>query len=142
MLYYEDFPVGEVTTFGAYAVTAEEIRAYGQAYDPGALGDEDTALAASPWHVCALLMKLMCEGFVLDSASQGSPGMERLEWHDPVRPGDVLGVRRTTLHARRSASRPGIGLVQFRFELHGGDGALKLLGENWVMIRTRAEDGQ
>ncbi|MFN0264460.1 dehydratase [Tepidamorphus sp. 3E244] len=140
MLFFEDFPKGEVTTFGALKVTADDIRAYAERYDPSVLDPGlpsfDGEPAASPWHVCAMMMKIICDNFILDTASVGAPGIERLEWDEPVRAGDVLHIRRTTLETRKSASRPGLGLVQFRFEVFAGE-TRKMVEDNWVMFTTR-----
>ena len=47
----------------------------------------------------------------------GAPGIDEVKWLQPLRPGTELSVRRTTLEARPSRSRPGMGLVKFLFEL-------------------------
>lgn len=138
MLHYEDFIVGETVSFGAYEVTAAEITAYATMYDPSALElAGDGKAVASAWHVCAIMMRMMCDGFILNATSMGAPGVEHLEWTDPVRSGDVLSMRRTVLAARRSKSRPGVGLVRFRFDVLDQTGTLKLSCENWVLLGAR-----
>ena len=52
-------------------------------------------------------MRMMCDAYLLDSASEGAPGIDEMRWLKPVRPGDRLSVRRTTLaRARVAVSRP------------------------------------
>jgi acyl dehydratase len=36
----------------------------------------------------------------------GSPGIEELRWHKPLRPGTQIRVRSTVLESRASKSRP------------------------------------
>ncbi len=52
------------------------------ASDTGAGG-----LFASGWHVCALLMRMLCDAYLVESACMGSPGIDSLKWRRPVRPG-------------------------------------------------------
>ena len=97
-LHWEDFPVGSVREFGAYRVTREEVLAFASAYDPQPFHLSDAAaesslfgrLAASGWHTCAMTMRMLCDGYLLESASLGSPGIDNLRWHKPVYPGDTL----------------------------------------------------
>ena len=130
MRHYEDFPVGEVVEFGDRLVTAQEIVAFASDWDPqpfhmdaeAAKDSQIGELIASGWHTAALLVRMMCDEFLLDSASQGGPGVEDIRWLKPVRPGDRLSVRRTTLAARPSRSRPEIGIVDFEFDVRNQSG--------------------
>jgi acyl dehydratase len=74
-------------------------------------------LIASGWHSGAMLMRIMCDAYLLDSASEGAPGVDEIRWVKPVRPGDRLRARHTTLSARTLRSRPGIGIVEFTYDL-------------------------
>ena len=124
-LYFEDFPVGEIVEFGDRAVTAEEIVEFAREFDPQPFHLDEAAaresmaggLIASGWHSAALMMRINCDEVFLRSSAQGSPGIDSIDWLKPVRPGDRLSVRRTTLGARPSRSRPDIGVVEMRFEL-------------------------
>jgi acyl dehydratase len=146
LFYFEDFPVGEVFEYGDRLVTAEEIVEFARQFDPqpfhldeaAARGTQAGGLIASGWQTACLLMRMSCDGFVLRTASQGAPGMEELNWVKPVRPGDRLRARRTTLSARVSRSRPEIGLVGFQFEVLNQDGETVMTQKNVMMIRRRA----
>lgn len=124
-IYWEDFVQGDVKTFGSHEVTVEEITSFAREFDPQPMHLDPAAgaasmlggLAASGWHSCAIIMRLICDGFLLRSAGMGSPGVQETKWLEPVRPGDVLTLRRTVLESRSSKSRPDMGLVTFRFEL-------------------------
>ncbi len=125
LLHFEDFSPGEICEYGDRLVTAEEIVAFAREFDPQPFHLDDDAgrhsqaggLIASGWHTAALLMRMNCDEFLLRCASQGAPGTDELNWLKPVRPGDRLRVRRTTLSARPSNSRPQTGLVELLFEV-------------------------
>jgi len=144
-LHWEDFVVGSVAEFGPRLVTREEIIAFAAEFDPQPMHmDEDFAratmlggLAASGWHTCAIGMRLIADGFMSDSSSVGSPGIDEVRWHKPVRPGDRLTLRRTVLESRPLNSRPEWGLVRFRFELIDQAGELKMTQENINLFGRR-----
>jgi acyl dehydratase len=147
VLHFEDFPVGAVVVFGDKLVTAEEIVAFAREWDPqpfhvdaeAAKDSQIGELIASGWHTGCLLMRMMCDGYLLDSASEGAPGIDELRWQKPVRPGDRLGVRRTTLAARVSRSRPEIGIVDFQFEVLNQNGETVLFLKSAAFLRRRTE---
>jgi acyl dehydratase len=62
-------------------------------------------------------MRIIADGFVLDSSSMGSPGVDEVRWHKPLRPGTRIRVRSTVLESRPSNSRPEMGLTKFRYEV-------------------------
>lgn len=138
MLYWEDFTVGSVAEYGPRLVTREEIIAFAAEFDPQPMHmDEEFArttmlggLAASGWHTCAIGMRLIADGFILNAASMGSPGIDEVRWLKPVRPGDRLTLRRTILDSRPLNSRPDWGLVRFRFEMVNQAGELLMTQEN------------
>src|SRR6202453_1956120 len=148
ILYFEDFPVGEILEYGDRLVTAEEIVEFARQFDPqpfhldeaAARGTQAGGLIASGWQTASLLMRMNCDAFVLRMASQGAPGLEELNWVKPVRPGDRLRARRTTLSARVSRSRPEIGLVGFQFAVINQDGATVMTQKNVAMMGRRAAD--
>jgi acyl dehydratase len=145
MIHFEDFTPGDVRPFGSHRISKDEIIAFARRFDAQDFHIDETlakasfagGLIASGWHSCAILMRLIAEGFVLDAASRGGPGVEQVRWLLPVRPGDVLGVRRHTLAVKTSQSRPGMGLVQFRFDLLNQLGETVLEQTNWIMFGRR-----
>ena len=74
-------------------------------------------LAASGWHSCCILMRMIADGFILNSSSMGAPGVDEVKWLEPVRPGDRLKLRATVLETRASKSRPEMGFVSFLYEM-------------------------
>jgi acyl dehydratase len=146
-LYYEDFPPGETVEYGDTHVTAEAIVEFARQFDPQPFHLDEKAgrasmaggLIASGWHTTAMMMRMNCDGFLLRSASQGGPGVEEVKWLKPVRPGDRLRVRRSTLSSRLSRSRPSIGIVDFLFELFNGSGEIVMTQKNSMLILRRSE---
>jgi acyl dehydratase len=128
-LHWEDFVPGQVTEYGPREVTAEEIKAFAAEFDPQPMHlDEETArqsfvggLCASGWHTCAILMRIIADGFVLDSSSLGATGCPEVKWIAPVRPGDRLRVRVKILDTRASKSRPDLGFVDVRCDMLNAD---------------------
>ncbi|HEX9818292.1 MAG TPA: MaoC family dehydratase [Methylomirabilota bacterium] len=120
MLYFEDFPPGDVRESPARTVTREEMLAFAREFDPQPFHtDEDAAsatiyggLIASGWHTVAISMRLMWDAFLADAASLGSPGVDEVRWLKPVRPGDTLRARFTVVEAVPSRSKPDRGVVR------------------------------
>ena len=143
--YWEDFTVGSVREFGATPVSREAVIEFARQFDPQPFHLDDAAaeaslfgrLSASGWHTCAMAMRMMCDDYLLDAASLGSPGIEQLKWLKPVYPGDTLGMRLTVLESRLMSSRPQVGLVRSRWEVLNQQHALVLSMEGWGMFRRR-----
>ncbi len=124
-LHWEDFTQGQVTEYGPRLLTREEIIAFAAEFDPQPMHlDEEAAaagmfggLAASGWHSCCVLMRMITDGFIADASFMGAPGVEEVKWLAPIRPGERVRARATVLETRASRSRPDMGFVKFQFEL-------------------------
>jgi acyl dehydratase len=117
-LHHEDLAVGQPLAFGCKTVSAQEIIAFGRAFDPQPLHvEEGVGLCASGLHVCAMLMRMFCDGLLQRAASQGSPGVDEVRWMAPVRPGDALSARYTVQQKRDLASRSDVGIAKVLVEL-------------------------
>ena len=129
-LCWEDFEVGRTVPLGEKRVTREEIIAFAAEFDPQPFHLDEAAasgtmlggLAASGWHTCAMLMRMMCDGYLNEAHALGSPGLDEVKWQAPVRPGDVLSARYTCLEARESQSRPDVGICKILYEVFNQDG--------------------
>ena len=143
--FWEDFPVGNERPFGPLLVTREAVLAFAQAFDPQPFHLQDDAaaaslfgrLSASGWHTCAMAMRMMCDAYLLESSSLGSPGLEKIKWHLPVYPGDTLSGRTRVLEARPMSSRPTVGLLLSQWEVVKQDGNKVLTMEGWGMFGRR-----
>jgi len=144
-LYFEDFKPGLFGEFGPRLITREEIVAFAAEFDPQPMHlDEDAAretllhgLAASGWHTCGVMMRMLCDGFLLDSSSMGANAVDEVRWMKPVRPGDTLTLRFTVLETRASRSRPDIGFVTVLIEMINQTGTAVMTLKNALMFGTR-----
>jgi acyl dehydratase len=144
--YYEDFAPGMVIEHGPRPVTREEIVAFAAEFDPQPMHlDEEAArnsilggLAASGWHTCALLMRMACDSFVLDSNSMGAPGVDEVKWLKPLRPGTNITLRAEVLETRISKSRPERGFVKLRMDILDEDGAAIMMLTTSMIMAVRA----
>ncbi len=142
MKYWEDFQIGERAELGRHTFTEEEIVEFARRYDPQPFHvDAETAkhsafggLIASGWQTCAVGMRLMVEGYISQTVSLGSPGIDNIRWLKPVRPGDTVAYRRIVLESRASSTRKGVGLVKHRWEAVNQRGELVLTMEGWGMF--------
>jgi acyl dehydratase len=147
--YWEDFPVGLVREFGGMTLTKEEIVRFAKQYDPQPFHvDEEAArhtvfggLVASGWQTCSVAMRMMCDAYLLESASAGSPGIESIRWTVPVRPGDTLRLRLTVLEARVLKSKPHIGLVRNKWEMFNQQNEQVMHMEGYGMFLRRDHPG-
>ena len=145
LLYWEDFPPGDTLEIGSHTFREEEIIAFARQFDPQVFHTDPAAardssfggLIASGWHTCAIAMRLMVDAYVARSASLGSPGVDNIRWLAPVRAGDTITYRRVITSARPSASKPGVGLVQSRWEAVNQRGEMVMTMEGWSMFRRR-----
>ena len=150
-LHWEDFKPGAVAIYGPRLVTREEIVAFAAEFDPQPMHLDEAAasatllggLGASGWQICCLLMRMIADGFVLDSTSMGAPGIDEVRWLKPLRPGTQIRVRATVLDTRASNSRPEMGFVKFQYEvLDDQDAVLTTMVSSMMLVRREAGAAQ
>jgi acyl dehydratase len=121
-LYFEDFYVGQIFhSTGSAKVTAEEIKEFGQKYDPQPFHLDEAAgegsffkgLAASGWLTAAIVMRLRVQSIQVAGGMIGA-GVEEMRWTEPVRPGDTIRTEIEVVGARLSSSRKDYGVVRTR----------------------------
>jgi acyl dehydratase len=123
--YWDDFTPGWTFESESRSLSAEDIKRFAREYDPQLFHTDQEAakstpfggLIASGWQTCGVMMRLMCDGYLVDSACLGSPGLEELRWLKPVRPGDALRLRAEVLEQTPSQKQPNRGTVKFRWEV-------------------------
>ena len=123
--YFEDYIEGDVHRFGTIAVEADEIIAFAKRFDPQVFHTDPEAakqtpfggLIASGWHTAGLMMRLYVEHYLTTVASLASPGLDKLRWLKPVRPGDILSMSVTVLKTMPSKSKPDRGAVTSLIEV-------------------------
>jgi acyl dehydratase len=144
---YEDFSVGEVVEAGPVLVTADAIKAFAAQFDPQPMhlhgGAPDAiigGLFASGMHTVCLNMRLLVDGFLRDTSSMGSPGVDEVRYLAPVRAGDSLTMRLEVTGLRPSASRADLGFLRFTSEMRNGSGT-PVLRITATLIFARREAG-
>lgn len=144
-IHFEDFHVGETIEMGRRTVDRDEVIAFARDFDPQPFHVDEAAakasmfggLIASGWHTVAMVMRMMCDSYLLDAASLGSPGVDHVKWLKPVRPGDTIRANRTILEARASRSKPEVGIVKSRWEVYNQDDELVMTMEGYGMFSVR-----
>ncbi|HEY0220200.1 MAG TPA: MaoC family dehydratase [Afipia sp.] len=141
----EDFPAGHFGTFGPYYVSRDDIIAFAAEFDPQPMHLDDEAarlsmlqgLGGSGWHLCSIMMRMMCDGFLLRTACLGSPGVDEVRWLAPLRPGDNLTMDIEVVGNRVSASRQDRGLVQMANQVRNADGIVLLSSRFTIIVKCR-----
>ena len=121
-LYFEDFYVGQKFLSALSArVSAEEIKEFGQKYDPQPFHLDEAAgegsffkgLAASGWLTAAIVMRLRVQSVKVFGGMIGA-GVEEMRWTEPVRPNDTIRTEIEVVGIRHSTRRPDFGIVRTR----------------------------
>lgn len=142
---YEDLGEGVVIDLGTKVVRADEIIEFASEFDAQPFHLDEEAgkasilggLSASGWHTCSMFMRMLCDAVLLDSTSQGAPGIDHAKWKRPVLAGDTLSGKLTVLSSRLSRSKPGLGFVSWRAELVNQKGETVFELVNTCMFLTR-----
>jgi acyl dehydratase len=144
--WFEDFPVGMAVEIAGPTLTRESILEYARRYDPQSFHVDEKAgersmyggLIASGWHTVSLCMRMICDAYLLDAASLGSPGVNEVRWLKPVRPGDTIRLRMTVIEAKPSRSKPDRGTVLHRWEVLNQESDVVMTMEGYGMFRRRS----
>lgn len=123
---FNDFKVGMVISHPPVVVAEEEMLAFAKAYDPQWFHvDKEQAesgrwegLIGSGWLTCSIAMRMAVDAALADSESFGSPGLERLRWLAPVRPGDALRLEATVDSVRVSSRRDDLGIMRWTWRVY------------------------
>ena len=146
---FEDFRLGETWESPAVTVSADEIVAYGLAFDPQPMHTDPVAAAhgplgaliASGWHVAAISWREFHRAGGYGTTQVVGLGVDELRWHRPVCAGAVVVVQREVVELRPSASNPAHGIVRTRVSvrLQSGETAMTLMTAGRVPTRHGAE---
>ncbi|OAP38178.1 enoyl-CoA hydratase [Sinorhizobium glycinis] len=145
MLYFEDFTPGRRFDYRPVEMQAADMIAFAGEFDPQPMHLDEEAgrhsilggLSASGWHTSAIGMRMMIDAFLAHSSSQGSPGIDFMDWKKPVLAGDVISGFSLVLEARPSKSKPQIGFVKFRNEISNQSREPVAVSECSIMFRRR-----
>ncbi|MGQ0485904.1 MAG: MaoC family dehydratase, partial [Hyphomicrobiales bacterium] len=119
---------------------------YAREFDPQPFHIDEAAakasllgrLAASGWHSCAMLMRMMTDAYLGRAASMGSSGLDEVKWLKPVYAGETLTGKMTVLSKRVSAKRPELGILKCRWDLYNErlEKKLEQTGINFMSLRA------
>jgi acyl dehydratase len=128
--WFEDIEVGDRFPLGSHTFTQAEIVRFGTLYDPQYFHTDPEAakashfggLVASGWHTVAIGHRKMVDALFAEEqrlrglgeepgVSGPSPGVNRMDFKSPVRPGDTVAYALTVTGKRPSNSIPGWGLT-------------------------------
>jgi acyl dehydratase len=147
--YWEDFKVGDTSPMGEVVMDKADMIEFARRYDPQPFHIDEAAakesmfggLIASGWQTCSLVMRMMVDSYLRDSASLGSPGVDNVRWLKPVRPGDKIRAQRTVLETRASQSKPEMGVVKTRWEVFNQIDEMVMSMEGYGMFKRRDPGG-
>ncbi len=128
--WFEDIVIGEPFPLGSHDFTEAEIIRFGKLYDPQYFHVDPEAaksgpfggIVASGWHTIAVGHRHMVDGLDAESdrlrglgqepgVAGPSPGVDKVEFKLPVRPGDTITYGLVVTSKRPSNSLPGWGLL-------------------------------
>ena len=128
--WFEDIAIDEVFPLGSHDFTEAEIIRFGQLYDPQYFHVDPEAarhshfggLVASGWHTVSVGHRHMVDALFAEEdrlrslgeepgVSGPSPGVNKMEFKVPVRPGDRVTYTLVVTGKRASNSIPGWGLL-------------------------------
>lgn len=145
LYYWEDFVKGQTFECGPITISESQIIDFASQYDPQRFhvnkeAAEETqfkGLIASGWQTAAFMMRMVCDSFMVNSSSVGSPGIESLKWIKPIRPGDTLKTIVEILETRPLNSKPHLGMILSRWSCYNQNNELTTTIEAWNMFEKR-----
>lgn len=132
--YFEDFAMDQTFESQGLTLTEGAIIDFALTYDPQPFHIDKVAakashfggLIASGWQVAAIGFRLITQTGFLNGGGMGSPGLDGVRWHRPVRPGDTLHTTAVVTEIRPSSSRQDRGYVTLAFEILTQDDAVAM----------------
>jgi len=123
---FSEFRNGMVIQHSPVVLDEDEMLAFAKQYDPQWFHTDPEAarqgrwggLIGSGWLTCSLAMRMAVHAALADSESFGSPGVERIRWILPVRPGDALRLEITVDSVRVSSTRDDLGIVRWTWRMY------------------------
>lgn len=142
--YFEEFEQGHTYRYQVPGLTPEAIKAFAALYDPQRfhLDEEEAAnthfgqLAASGFQTQLMCFEPFCRAVLLDTYTEGSPGLDNLKWLRPWFPGETLDVAVTLAGKRLSSKRNDRGYLSF--VMTAETGGKPVMSIEWaVIVQTR-----
>lgn len=123
---FSEFRNGMVIHHEPVVLSQDEMLAFAKQYDPQWFHTDPAqakegrwgGLIGSGWLTCSLAMRMAVAAALHDSESFASPGVERVRWMLPVRPGDALRLEITVDSVRVSSSRDDLGIIRWTWRMY------------------------
>ncbi len=149
-LHFDDFQICDRFASGGLTVTERAIMDFARVYDQQPFHIDGHAasdgpfggLVASGIHTVTLSMALFFGLEIVQHAGLGSPGIDGIRWHHPLRPGDTIRITAEVTKLHPSRSRPDRGLVWMHHETINQADMVIMTAQVMHMLRRRpAADG-
>lgn len=126
---FSDFHSGMRIEHPPVVISEEEIIEFAKQYDPQwfhidrerAQNSRWGGLICSGWQTCSLAMRMAVHAALEGSESFGSPGVDKIRWMQPVRPGDAVRLEMHVDSVRRSESRSDLGIMRWTWKMFNQD---------------------
>ena len=146
MRYWDDIEIGETTRSSTMRVDEAAMVEFACKYDPQPFHTDRQAakeslfdgLIASGIYTAAL-WRLMDHEVSGDIAFICGVAWDEVKWRRPVRPGDLIYATSRCVMKRRSAKRPGAGVITLHHEVLKQNDEVVLCFDSTDLVRRRPE---
>lgn len=123
-LFFEDFEVGQVYETDTHTLDEQEIIEFGLKYAPvpyhtdaeEAKNTSFGTLIAAGYQTAAITFGLFARTGALSLSGMGSPGVDKLRWKRPVKPGDTLRALANIVEVSPAEKEGGRDAVRIRYD--------------------------
>ena len=145
--YLEDYSVGEEIRAPGVTITEADIIEFAFRYDPQPFHIDKIAadesiyggLIASGWQVAILAFRMLVQVGLVGRGSLGSPGLDKIRWLAPVRPGDTLYPIAQVSDVRPSRSKPDRGVVSVEYRVDNQSGETVMTWQGVQLVAKRSD---
>ena len=141
--YFEDLQIGQRFRSEPIHIYESDIIAFAQLYDPQAFHTDPQAAKQSVFGgLLAPGLYTLCLTFAQYFRlhlweSFGSPGLDKIRWLKPLRPGDSIVVHTEIVTLRASKTKPDRGIVVIRHETYNQDDEIIMTLECTDFVKRR-----
>lgn len=143
--FFDDLEVGETWVSPPVEITVDAIVAFALQFDPQPMHADPIAassgpfkgLIASGWHVAAAVMRQLVDDQLFGETPILGLGIDQLRWVAPVRPSDLLIIRRRIIELEQSQKNPAYGSVRMSTEVENQDGRVVMRFESLTRMPLR-----
>jgi len=145
-IFFEDLSVGAEWTSDDYEISQAEIIEFAEQYDPQWFHTDPEraaeesiygSLIAAGFHTAAISTRLFVDCFLSDTATLGGKGIDKLRWHEPVRPDDRLSIHAEVLEMEIETDSRGLADIRIETSNQEGDVVFSMIA--LVMFARRDE---